>query len=286
MKNIIWLVSYPKSGNTWFRMFLANYLNKSTEPLPLNRIESTRIASNSEDFENYINLNPFELTADEVDLFRPDMYRAISADAKETDKILFKKVHDAYLFNTNGNPVFPEDVSLCAIYFVRNPLDVCVSYANHSADNIENKIEFLLNEEASIAGKRNGQLRQILLSWSKHINSWKSQNQIRTHFVRYEDMVQNPLESFGGIIQYLGLEYDHENLQRSILFSDFKKLQQMEKEKGFKEKAQVCNSFFWKGKVGNYKEYLTEEQTEKIVGYNNQTMREFGYIDKKGNLTV
>jgi hypothetical protein len=286
MKNIVWLVSYPKSGNTWFRMFLANYLRKSTDPLPLNEIESTRIASNAEDFENYINLNPFELTPDEVDLFRPDMYLTLSAEAKESEKILLKKVHDAYTINANEYPIFPEDVSQCAIYFVRNPLDVCVSYANHSTDNIESKVEFILDEEASIAGKKNGQLRQILLSWKSHINSWKNQNRIRTHFVRYEDMLQKPMETFGGIVHYLGLDYDQENLERSILFSNFKLLQQMEQEKGFREKAQVCNNFFWKGKIGNYKEYLTEEQVEKIVIYNSQTMKEFGYIDKKGNLTV
>ena len=286
MKNIVWLASYPKSGNTWFRMFLANYLSNSDNPISLEEIEQTPIASSAVDFEEIVGLNPFELTAEEVDLYRPDIYQTLSKEAKESGKILYKKVHDAYTLNAKGEPIFPDEATHCAIYFVRNPLDVCVSYANHSADNIENKANFILNEEASIAGKKSSQLRQILMSWESHINSWKNQNRIRTHFVRYEDMLQKPMETFGGIIQYLGLDYDQENLERAILFSDFKLLQQMEQENGFREKAQVCKSFFWKGKIGNYKKYLTEEQIEKIVNYNSETMKEFGYLDKEGNLTV
>lgn len=286
MKNITWLASYPKSGNTWFRIFLANYLSNSDNPISLDEIEQTPIASSAIDFEEIVGLNPFELTADEVDLYRPDIYQTLSKEAKESGKILYKKVHDAYTLNAKGEPIFPDEATHCAIYFVRNPLDVCVSYANHSADNIENKANFILNEEASIAGKKSSQLRQILMSWESHINSWKNQNRIRTHFVRYEDMLQKPMETFGGIIQYLGLDYDQENLERAILFSDFKLLQQMEQENGFREKAQVCKSFFWKGKIGNYKKYLTEEQIEKIVNYNSETMKEFGYLDKEGNLTV
>ena len=99
-------------------------------------------------------------------------------------------------------------------------------------------------------------------------------------------MLQKPMETFGGIIQYLGLDYDQENLERAILFSDFKLLQQMEQENGFREKAQVCKSFFWKGKIGNYRDYLSAKQINRIVEYNYDTMKEFGYLDKEGNLTV
>lgn len=286
MKNIVWLASYPKSGNTWFRIFLANYLSNSDNPISLEEIEQTPIASSAVDFEEIVGLNPFELTAEEVDLYRPDIYQTLSKEAKESGKILYKKVHDAYTLNAKGEPIFPDEATHCAIYFVRNPLDVCVSYANHSADNIESKANFILNEEASIAGKKSGQLRQILMSWRSHVNSWKNQNKIWTHFVRYEDMLQKPMETFGGIIQYLGLDYDQENLERAILFSDFKLLQQMEQENGFREKAQVCKSFFWKGKIGNYRDYLSAKQINRIVEYNYDTMKEFGYLDKEGNLTV
>lgn len=286
MKNIVWLTSYPKSGNTWFRMFLSNYLKNSDNPASLEEIEVTPIASSAIDFEEIVGLNPFELTAEEVDFWRPDMYRILSDEYAKNRETCYKKVHDAYTMNANKNPLFPEEVSKCAIYFVRNPLDVCVSFANHSASKIEKTVELVLNENASLAGKKSGQLRQILKSWKSHIKSWQSQSLIPIHFVRYEDMLQKPIETFECIIRFLELEYDENRLKKAILNSDFKLLQQMEKEKGFKEKTQQSKSFFWKGKIGNYKDYLSPEQISRIVEYNYDTMREFEYINKEGIITV
>lgn len=286
MKNLVWLASYPKSGNTWFRMFLANYLENGEAPVSLDKIANTPIASNELDFENIIGLNPFELTPDEVDLYRPDMYRELSKEAEESGEVNYKKVHDAYTLNQNGEPLFPVDVSKCAVYFVRNPMDVCVSFANHSASEINRTFERLFDEKSSLAGKRRGQLRQILMSWKSHIKSWQNQSQIPVHVARYEDMQQKPVETFGDIVRFLGLEYEQERLDRAIRNSDFKLLQEMEQENGFKEKMQKCESFFWKGKIGNYRDFLSEKQVDRIVEYNYEVMKEFGYIDENGKLTV
>lgn len=286
MRNIVWLSSYPKSGNTWFRMFLSNYLKNSDNPVSLEEIEITPIASSAIDFEEIVGLNPFELTAEEVDFWRPDMYRTLSDEYAKTGETCYKKVHDAYTINKNKKPLFPEEISKGAVYFVRNPLDVCTSFANHSASKIEKTVELVLNENASLAGKKSGQLRQVLMSWKSHIKSWQAQTVIPTHFVRYEDMLQKPTETFAGIIKFLELEYDETRLKKAICYSDFKQLQQMEQENGFKEKTQLSKSFFWKGKIGNYQDYLSKEQINRIVEYNYDTMREFEYINKEGDLTV
>ena len=284
MKNIVWLASYPKSGNTWFRMFLANYLADIVSPLLFSDITDASIASSAVDFEEEIGLNPFELTPDEVDLYRPELYRILS-DENPRD-IQYKKVHDAYIRNQKDVPLFPAEVSLAALYFVRNPLDVCVSYANHSALNVAKTANFILNKEASLAGLKSGQLRQILHSWQEHYFSWSKQQDIPVCVVRYEDMKRTPMESFGEIIRFLGLEYEEERLYRAIINSDFKLLQQMEKENGFREKMQKCESFFWKGTIGNYENYLSEEQIQNIINANFQAMLELGYIDANGKLTL
>jgi aryl sulfotransferase len=286
MKNIVWLVSYPKSGNTWVRMFLANYLKNELAPVSLEEIKSAPIAGNALDFEELVGLNPFELTADEVDLYRPDLYRLLSEGLEKTDEILYKKTHDAYTSNATSEPLFPEEISRGAIYFIRNPLDICVSYANHNAEKLHKTVDFLLNEKSYIAGKRNGQLRQKLLSWKCHVQSWMGQSLIPVHAVRYEDMQQKPTETFGSIIKFLNLEYSEERLVKAIVFSDFKLLQQMEQKKGFRERLQYCEQFFWKGKIGNFRDYLSEEQIHRIVEYNYDTMKEFGYIDERGKLAV
>ncbi len=284
MKNIVWLASYPKSGNTWFRMFLANYLANVESSLLFSDITDASIASSAVDFEEQIGLNPFELTPDEVDLYRPELYRVLSDENPRG--IQYKKVHDAYIRNEKDIPLFPAEVSRAAVYFVRNPLDVCVSYANYSASNVAKTVNLILNKEASLAGQKCGQLRQILLSWQEHYFSWSKQQQIPVCVVRYEDMKRTPMEAFGRIICFLGLEYNEERLYRAIVNSDFKLLQQMEKEGGFKEKIQKCESFFWKGTIGNYENYLSEEQIQSIINANFEAMLELGYIDTNGKLTL
>lgn len=284
MKNIVWLASYPKSGNTWFRMFLANYLANTQTPLPFTDITDASIASSAVDFEEQMGLNPFELTPDEVDLYRPELYYILSEEYAES--VQYKKVHDAYTYNNDRVPIFSSEVTRAAVYFVRNPLDVCVSYANHSASNIAKTVEFIQNKIATTAGHRTGQLRQILLSWQEHYFSWSKQKEFPVYIVRYEDMKRAPMEAFGGIIHFLGLEYEEERLYRAIINSDFKLLQQMEKEGGFKEKTQKCERFFWKGTIGNYKNHLSEEQIQNIINANFQAMLELGYIDANGKLTL
>lgn len=284
MARIVWLVSYPKSGNTWFRMFLANYTSDSQTPLSLDDIKYTPISSNADDFEEETGLNPFELTPDEVDIYRPDSYRMLAS--RTTEQPLYKKTHDAYTNNRNGVPIFPGEISYGAVYFVRNPMDVCVSYANHGATEIERILKLMTDKNASVAGNRSGQLRQILLSWEGHYRSWHSQTEIPLHTVRYEDMIINPIETFGSIVRFLNLEYDPNRLKRAISNSDFNVLQKFEKEQGFNEKKQQSEHFFWKGKIGNYRNFLSEEQKNRIITHFSGLMSELGYIDQNGVLTV
>jgi len=286
MKNIVWLVSYPKSGNTWFRIFLTNYQANTNVPTSLDELQSTSVAGKALEFEEFIALDPFELTEDEVDFYRPELFKAISEMADNCDKTIYRKVHDAYTLNTDWKPLFPAEVSKGIVYFIRNPMDVCVSFANHDAEEVEDIIKLLLNENAHLAGEKTRQLRQKLLSWKNHVQSWKNQTEIPVLFVRYEDMIQKPEETFGAIIRFLDLEFDILRLRRAITFSNFKLLQEMEQKNGFKERPQKCQHFFWKGKIGNYRDYLSKDQINRIVEYNYDTMKEFGYIDESGALTV
>ena len=284
MKKLVWLVSYPKSGNTWFRMLMANYFNNSEKPIPLDKIESTPLSSSAIEFEEEMALNPFELTMEEVDNYRPAFYRNLANSVLGEN--FFKKTHDAFTYNTNGEPIFPADISFGAVYFVRNPLDICVSYANYCATKVEKMIMFILNKKARVEGNKCGQLGQKLLSWDEHYKSWNEQDSIPIHPVRYEDMLQKPVETFGSIVKFLNLEYDEERLSRSIINSDFKLLRQMEKEQGFIERPRHCESFFWKGTIGNYRSYLSEDQIQLIVNNFREVMLKLNYIDNKGNLTI
>ncbi|MDX9697324.1 MAG: hypothetical protein RBT49_16150, partial [Bacteroidales bacterium] len=88
-KNIVWLASYPKSGNTWFRVFLTNLLNEKTEPAHINDLTETSISSSRKIFDDYTGLSSSDLSFDEIDKLRPDVYRMQSDESAE---LLFKKV--------------------------------------------------------------------------------------------------------------------------------------------------------------------------------------------------
>ncbi|HNX96250.1 MAG TPA: sulfotransferase domain-containing protein, partial [Candidatus Aminicenantes bacterium] len=169
---ITWLASYPKSGNTWFRVFLTNYLRNGKEPASINELEKTPIASAREPFDEVLGIEAADLTAEEIDRLRPEWYRHLAENAGDR---LFMKVHDAYTDLPDGRPLFPAAATHGVVYFIRNPLDVAVSFAHHSGWDNASSIEHLAEEGFAFCGKADrlhNQLRQRLLSWSAHVLSW------------------------------------------------------------------------------------------------------------------
>jgi len=124
-KKIIWLASYPKSGNTWFRAFLTNLFLDDDKTFDINELQGGPIASDRNMFDEHTNLDSSELCYDEVDNLRPDVYREF---ASTLDEVRFMKVHDAYTYLNDGRAMFPHDVSLGCVYIVRNPFDLGLSF--------------------------------------------------------------------------------------------------------------------------------------------------------------
>ncbi|MCP5028332.1 MAG: sulfotransferase domain-containing protein, partial [Actinomycetia bacterium] len=84
MKPIVWLASYPKSGNTWFRTFLANLLRDDEDPVDINELRTGSIASARNPFDIHTGLEASDLTQDEIDLLRPGVYRRMAEMAEHT----------------------------------------------------------------------------------------------------------------------------------------------------------------------------------------------------------
>ena len=84
LKKIIWLASYPKSGNTWFRMFFSNLLSSSDEPVSINNIMDPNIASQRYLFDNYAGVNSSDLSEQEIGNLRPKVYAALAAELADT----------------------------------------------------------------------------------------------------------------------------------------------------------------------------------------------------------
>jgi aryl sulfotransferase len=282
MSRIIWLASYPKSGNTWLRAFLSNFERNSDTPADIDDLDTAKISSDRRVADNALGVECSDLTPNEIDRWRPAVYRNLAEQSQNT---VYLKTHDAYTFNSEAEPLFPSDVTSAAVYLVRNPLDVAVSYAHHGMSALDESIELMSRETQALAGwddRLSFQLRQRLLSWSGHVVSWLDQKAIRLHVMRYEDMCRQPEEEFAGAVRFLGLEQNCERVRRAVAFSSFETLRRQELEHGFKEKPRGAASFFRSGRVGSWREVLTKEQVERLIRDHGAVMNRLGYLPESG----
>jgi len=128
------------------------------------------------------------------------------------------------------------------------------------------------------------QLRQLLGTWSEHVISWTTQKLIKVHVVRYEDMKQNTFDTFKKAVQFIGIEKSDKQIKTAIEKSDFKILAQQEQEKGFKEKMIKSKSFFRKGEIGDWRNYLDEKMKNEIIKNHKKMMQYYGYLNNNGEL--
>ncbi|AJI57879.1 sulfotransferase domain protein [Francisella philomiragia] len=272
----IWLASYPKSGNTWFRIFLTNYLNNSNEPASINNLERTPIASARSYFDRCYGFDSADLYLDEIDALRPDMY----CEWKQNEQMQFHKVHDAYTY-IDDKPLLGDPIDQAAVYLIRNPLDVAISFAHHSGhEDIDLSIKHMSENDFSFCGSTKtmpNQLRQKLLSWSEHVKSWEKAPMNKL-FLRYEDMVADPIREFTKAIVFLGYPNDSERIAKAVEFSSFTTLKKQEAETGFAEKAPNAKSFFRNGKTSDYLDKLSQEQISKIISDHHTVMKKYEYI--------
>jgi aryl sulfotransferase len=277
---IYWLASYPKSGNTWFRIVLGSLL--SEKPIHINQFPSGKIASSRHWIEEALGFDSTYLTHDELDALRPRIYEYLGQRLEQPS---YHKIHDAYTF-VNGEPLLPRSGCLGALYFIRNPLDVAVSYAHHTSKTTDEVILEMSQPEASFCkGKYryHQQLRQKLLSWSMHVKSWVENVSIPILTTRYEDMKTSPLETFMRAFQFLQITPSIEKLTIALENTRIDKLQEQENREGFRERPSDMARFFRKGIVGDWQNVLTETQISRIIDAHREVMETFGYLDSDGH---
>ena len=198
------------------------------------------------------------------------------------ESLEYHKIHDAYTLLPNGEPLIPIEATKGALCIIRNPLDVAISFAHHNNCSIDKSIKHMGNPEFAMSSgpKRfHLQLRQRLLSWSKHVTSWVDAPNINTQVVRYEDMTQDPIKTFTQIALFLELPSDRNSVIQAIKHSNIDKLQAQEDKTPFKEKPAKAARFFRKGIVGDWQNTLTDRQINRIIHDHRAVMQRFNYLD-------
>jgi aryl sulfotransferase len=276
MGDIVWLASYPKSGNTWVRAFLTNYLDDRSTPADINDLTLGLAASARHLFDEVVGVEASDLTPDEIARHRPAVYRYL---ARETNSTIFLKVHDAFRLPGEA-PLFPLDAAQRAVYLIRNPLDVAVSLAHHWRSTTDVVIDRMCRRSSlSPSGPQlHDQLEQVMLSWSDHVRSWAGAEGLAVFVVRYEDLIRTPQATFGALLDAIGQPVDAARLSRAIEFSSFKTLRGQEEAAGFVERPTVAHAFFRGGRTGDGRDVLTEAQVARIESAHAEVMREFGYL--------
>lgn len=283
MGKIYWLASYPKSGNTWMRVLLTNYLRHAEGPADINSLDGGPIASARQAFDDYVGIEASDLTADEIERYRPLVYEQMSDHAEGP---IFLKVHDAFTYTADGRPLISKAATAGVIYLLRNPLDVAVSFSHHSATTIDRVIREMADPGFAFVDnpqRLHNQLRQRLLTWGGHVASWVDESGLRLHLVRYEDLRTNPIAVFTGVVRFCGLDDDADRIARAVEFSRFERVQQQEAEHGFAEKTAKAASFFRKGKSGSWRETLRPDLAAKLIADHREAMRRFGYLNADGD---
>ena len=277
-KNMVWLASYPKSGNTWIRVILENLLSEDLEPVDINQLELTHIASSREIFDRYSGTNSSDLSKNEVFNLRPHVYRNLS---KSTNDKLFIKAHDAWQLTLEEEELFPKEITHGVLYLIRNPLDVAVSYSFHNSISIDESIKRINNPRNTLASAKTkifSQLEQNLFSWSDHVRSWTEKSNHRLHIIKYEDLISNTFQTIAKALSFLEIGYDSQNLTQAVNNSSFRHLQKQEKETGFKEKPQTKSQFFRNGTCNNWDSFLNNENIESIISEHSIMMKKFDYL--------
>ena len=285
---IIWLASYPKSGNTWLRFFIISLLMGKKTNLNLSHLKAIINYPHSTHFD--------DLVSDLLDFTEIAKNWITSQKKINSDKNLrFFKTHNM-LGKFKGFPFTNSENTLGAIYIVRDPRNVITSLKNHySLSNYQEAKEFLFNEN-KILGLSEEQknlymeskkfpLTQFVGSWKSHYLSWKNMRK-NNLLIRYEDLVNDTKNEFNKIADYIGgllkLKFTEDQIDTAINFSSFEKLEKMEKKDGFAEsnigKDGNRNKFFFLGPKNDWSKILDGQISSDIEKEFETEMKELGYL--------
>ena len=271
---IIWLASYPKSGNTLLRSMLTAYLFEKEGIFKTDLLKKIKNLPSRYDFEKLgVNLK------DHNEIIKNSIKAQETFNKKES--IGFVKTHNM-LFNFNGRYPFTNfENSLGVIYIVRDPRNVVLSYARHLNKSIEETVKFVTQ------GKAHG--ISIMGNWAENYLSWKAfEQQNKYLLIKYEDLVTNQKKTFSKILNFifklrnLNLSLDENKINNVIKTTSFENLQNLEKKNLFSENMEDKQGnkivFFDQGSKRDWSKSLDKNLSKEIEKTFNKEMTELGYL--------
>ena len=278
---IIWLASYPKSGNTWVRSFLSAYYYSSDGKFTFELLKKIKQFPSKEFFDRKL------LSVDEAS----QNWLIAQKKIKDKKKICFLKTH-----NVNGafkgNSFTTTEFTAGAIYIVRDPRNVLTSVMNHYSLSESDGLKMMNSVYRNLRDENdndNYSNYSFISSWSNNYNSWKLSKNINSLFIKYEDLENDKYNTFSKIVNFTNniikkeSKIDENKFKLALETTNFEVLQKKEEYEGFDEavyssKEGKIKRFFNLGTKNNYKNLLKPETSKIIEGLFEKEMKELGYL--------
>ena len=278
---IIWLASYPKSGNTLVRSLLSSYFFSKDGIFNFELIKNIKQFPIKELFlKNGVDIN------NEKEVIKN--YLKVQESFNIKNSIQFLKTH-SYLFNIENNPFTKLEYSLGAIYIVRDPRNIVLSSSNHNSQSHERSTEdLIIGRELRYKGKEN--IKVYTGTWGGNFNSWKSFKSVNKYLlIHYEDLIKEKDKIFYEILKFIhnlkNVEFvlDKKKFKNVLDSTDFGRVQKLESQIGFDEsmidkKTGKKIKFFNLGEKTNWQSALEPNLQNKIEEAFGKEMKELGYI--------
>ena len=280
---ILWIASYPKSGNTWLRALLSSYYF-STDGLFnqkfLKMIDQFPQKSYFEDFD----YDP-TITTD-TSKFWIKAQEKINNDKK----FKFLKTHNI-LGSINNNNFTNIKNTIGAIYVVRDPRNIITSLQNHYEISKDEALNFMLNKNKFIYDyyKENDYSDfQFIGSWEKNYQSWINQKAFPVKIIKYEDLDLKTYDTLKEVIEFINkisgnkIKFNYSKAKNSIQSTSFEKLKKIEKIDGFSECVLSKNyskkiPFFLLGPKNDWKKIFDKDYKRKLNLIFKDNLKELNY---------
>ena len=285
---IIWIASYPKSGNTWIRSLLASYLFSEDGQFGF------ELLKNIEQFSSK-NFSSDKLMSSNYQAKISKNWIPSQKKINQDKKIHLLKTHNA-LCSINGNNFTDKFNTSAVIYVVRDPRNLITSLVHHYELSLDEAFSFLSNKKKIIfpinAEKTEKDIKDredfnFLSDWSTHYQSWKNINFCPIKIIRYEDCLTDIQKVFVSTLDFLSkflkFKFNKKKINIALNSTNFKNLNKMEKNEGFQESAISSKTmkrikFFYLGKKNNWKTLLDKKLIRKIESHFKNEMSELGYL--------
>ena len=269
---VIWLASFPKSGNTWVRLFLASFLAQSDQFDPNAALKGSFHDASREIFDHLVNVQSAELSNKVIAALRLPFLDKLTTKGQHDIIVKTHVVHATW----NDSALIPPPVSRKAIYVVRHPFDVACSMSRHMGISLDDAVANMNNPQFCIGS--GNQLLQPVHTWSRHVDSWMNNTAMDRLVIRYEDMLARPHLTFASLLGFLALPTTGDKIDHAVAQTQFGNLQTFERQSGFVETSpHNSDGFFANGTAGGYRKLLSQAQQDQLWQDHHDVMQRLGY---------